>query len=169
MKTQTLNSKRQKLKEKIISCHSSKQPIKVKDLMTAELHTIDPDDCIKKVEEMMKWKKVRHIPVVDKNLKLLGLITHRNLLDIKYPSFLNLPEEDLRKLKRTILVKKVMKSSILTADPEVEIQQIISEMVENKYGCIPVIKDEKIIGIVTEADFVLLSEALLEVVGNQAV
>ena len=125
----------------------------VKDLMTTDLFTLSMDDNLKTLEDMMKWRAIRHIPVVDDEKRVVGLVTHRDLLKYSISGFANVAEDEKDALNRSIPVSSIMKTNIQTVPPELTLQDAAKLMLKYKFGCLPIVDNEKLIGIITEADF----------------
>jgi CBS domain-containing membrane protein len=125
----------------------------VKDLMSTDLFTLSMDDNLKTLEDMMKWRAIRHIPVVDEEKRVVGLVTHRDLLKYSISGFANVAEDEKEALNRSIPVSSIMKTNIQSVPPELTLQDAAKLMLKYKFGCLPIVENEKLIGIITEADF----------------
>jgi CBS domain-containing membrane protein len=125
----------------------------VKDLMSTDLFTLSMDDNLKTLEDMMKWRAIRHIPVVNEEKHVVGLVTHRDLLKYSISGFANVAEDEKDALNRSIPVSSIMKTNIQTIPPELTLQDAAKLMLKYKFGCLPIVENEKLIGIITEADF----------------
>jgi CBS-domain-containing membrane protein len=129
--------------------------ILIKDIMVTKLITVGLDAPFSKVWEMFTVHKIRHLPVVNHEKKLKGLVTQRDFYRIVPPkreveddgSFYL--KEDLDKF----ILQKVMTVKVETLSPQDTLGKAIDIMVQKKYGCIPVV-DEKgvLLGIVTQTD-----------------
>ena len=126
--------------------------------MTRRLITIKPQESLKDVEDGMEMFRFRHLPVVDDEGTLVGLITHRDMLHAS-SSFLSSERE-----KRDTLIHEqaraemVMRKEVLTVQPDKPLADAAKLLWDNKLGCLPVTDDNnKLIGIITEADFVKLA------------
>jgi CBS domain-containing protein len=132
---------------------NSYQP-KVKDLMTEEVFTLFPDDDLQFLEEALDWQRIRHVPVIDHNQKLVGVLTQRDFLRLAISDLANISKEERRALYKSIKVEDVMTKEPFTAKPEMSLEQASQMMGEFKIGCLPVTEDAKLVGILTESDFV---------------
>ena len=125
--------------------------MKIKDIMKTDLFTLHENDTISDVSEVMKFKKIRHIPIVSDHYHLVGLVTHRDLLI------------GLAKKPSLVYVKDIMNKNVKAIEPETPLKGAIDVMIVNKFGCLPVVdKHRKLIGLVTEID---LLKMLYEVTG----
>jgi CBS domain-containing protein len=126
--------------------------------MSTDLFTVQKDDIIELIVDMMDWRKIRYTPVEDKEGKLVGLVTLRvilrHLLKLK-----NQPDnEDL--VQAT--AKDIMITNPLTVGPNATILEAMSIMRKSKIGCLPVVQNGELIGIITEMDFLRISGRLIE-------
>jgi CBS domain-containing membrane protein len=109
----------------------------------------------------MKAGHIRHLPVVDGKERLIGLVTHRNLL-AAWVSHGDPGHERPRDVARQIPVEMLMEKSVLTVEPDTPAAHAARVIETNKIGCLPVVAAGKLVGIVTEADFVHFARKLLE-------
>ncbi|MCI0651872.1 MAG: CBS domain-containing protein [Planctomycetes bacterium] len=124
----------------------------VRDIMTPDPVTVHQDDSMEFAKKCLSFAHVRHLPVVDDRGFLMGLVTHRDLL-----------EAATRTVPGPITAKSLMRRDIRTVTPATDVRRAIQEMLEHKYGCLPVIEHGKVVGIVTEADFLKLVRSLLAI------
>lgn len=136
-----------------VSRESEKVAIRVKDIMTTDLFVLTPDHNLKDLDAIMNWKSIRHIPIVE-NDKMVGLITHRDLLKVLVEMYSSLSTNT--DLRESILVGEVMNKEIFVVYPDTTLREAAQIIREKKLGCLPVVNQETnaLIGIVTEADFV---------------
>jgi CBS domain-containing membrane protein len=128
--------------------------LRVRDLMTSNVITVRPDDSIATAYELMLDNRFRHLAVVDKDGDLIGLLTHRDLLRYALIERVELPLSLQRSILRRIRVEDVMTSEVETAEPGQWLAEAALVMFENKYGCLPVVEGSRVVGMITEADFV---------------
>ena len=128
--------------------------ILLKDVMVTEPYVLNIDDPFSMAEEYFHMYNIRHLPVVDKDGILKGIITQRDLYRIRSPMKTMEGEAfyDRVDLNRFIL-KYVMTKDPFTLHPDDTLTEAINAMVKQKYGCIPIVNDEnKLLGIVTQID-----------------
>ena len=129
----------------------------VRDLMSTELITLDVNHDFRSVTDMIKLKRLRHLPVVDRG-KLIGLVTQRDLLRAQAKLMIELAKpatdgSDERVV--TVRVQDFMTTKeLITCGPAVPADDAARLMLERKLGCILVVDDDQLVGIVTEADLV---------------
>ena len=128
--------------------------LRVRDLMTSNVIAVRPDDNIATAYELMLDNRFRHLAVVDKDGDLIGLLTHRDLLRYALIERTELPLSLQRSILRRIRVEEVMTSEVETAEPDQWLEEAALVMFENKYGCLPVVEGSRVVGMITEADFV---------------
>jgi CBS domain-containing membrane protein len=135
--------------------------LKVKDIMTTEVFVLYATDTLELARSLMKIKHIRHVPIINPDGQFMGLLTHRDLLSLTISLLAGLDEKEQEDLDRHIPIMKVMKTDVVSANPELDLCSAISILLKNKYGCLPVVLDKKLVGIVTEADFLKLTYSLL--------
>ena len=136
--------------------------LKVKDVMTTEVFVLNSSHTLELVRSLMRIKHVRHVPIVDPDNTFVGLITHRDLLAQTISHLADVDEDEQEYLDRHIHIVNIMKTDILAVDPEMDVCSALTQLLENKYGCLPVVENGKLVGIVTEADFLELTLSLLQ-------
>lgn len=126
----------------------------VRDLMTEAPATLAPDDSVAELYDLMDSRHVRHVPVVDAAGELVGLVSHRDLFRCALSDKGDLPLSLQRELLRAIAISGIMTTSIETVEPDTEVADAAQVMLENKFGCLPVLDGTQLVGILTESDFV---------------
>lgn len=128
--------------------------IAVSDAMTGRVYTVEPDDPLSLVWEVMRERGVRHVPVLDAEGDLVGLVTHRDLLRASLVEQNDLPRVIEGALLERTRVADVMIQNVETVSPEDELSDAARLMLEQKFGCLPVVEGRRPVGILTESDFV---------------
>ncbi len=123
----------------------------VNQFMSTELYTVSPDDIINLAANIMDWEHIHHVPVEDNEGRLLGILSHRTLFRL-----LAMQQE------KTVTVREAMKTDLVTISPDTPSLKAIQLMRDNQIGCLPVVENERLVGLVTEHDFVALAGKLLE-------
>ncbi len=129
--------------------------MKVRDLMTDRVFSLTESDQLFDARELMWDLNVRHIPVVDDERELVGVFSHRDLVRWTGASETTSLTEREETLRRTA-VGDVMTRDVETVGPEDDLRAAATSMVEGKYGCLPVVEGRRLVGILTESDFVRL-------------
>ncbi len=134
--------------------------IKVEDMMTRHPHTLSQTHTLRDAKEMMAALDIRHIPVVDANNHLQGLVTQRDILAAQESSLH--PEKDEQSVTFDTPLEKMMHTNIMTAEPRAGLKESAIYMQKHKVGCLPVVDKEHLVGIITDSDFVTIAINLLE-------
>jgi CBS domain-containing membrane protein len=126
---------------------------RVADLMTEKVFAVAPRDDLSVISNVLADHDVRHVPVVEDDSRLVGVVSQRDLL--RY-TLLEGGDSD-RDLEGTALeqlcAEDVM-SAAETVEEETPLREAAGIMLENKFGCLPVVRGETLVGILTESDFV---------------
>jgi CBS domain-containing protein len=123
--------------------------------MTTELFTVHQNEVIDLVANVMDWKHIRHVPVEDDDGRLVGIVSYRSLL--------RLLARDLRHHREhPVPVTEVMTRNVVTCSPKTTTLEAIRLMREKKVACLPVTVDGRLVGIVSERDFLRVAGALLD-------
>jgi len=133
----------------------------VADIMSTDVITLIEDETLAHAKRCMDLGRVRHLPVL-RDLKLVGLVTHRDLLAASFSIFAEVEPAEQRCVFVTVPVVEAMHRDVVTVSPSLAVSKAARILLENKYGCLPVVDDEqRLQGIVTEADFLRLTVQLL--------
>jgi CBS domain-containing membrane protein len=128
--------------------------LKVRDLMTERVFSIRADEDLARLNDLMSDLHVRHIPVVDNEENVIGIVSQRDLIRSALDTEGVLPVSEQRDLLKSTTVREIMVAGVETAEPDQDIQEAGRLMLENKLGCLPVVEGNHLVGILTEADFV---------------
>lgn len=128
--------------------------ITVSELMSIETVTLQRNDRLILADQVMKERAIRHMPVLDDKGKVCGILSQRDLFRGALLKNLGYGDHLEDKMMASMVVKEAMVSPVITTTPATDIQKAASTMVENKIGCLPVIKNGELQGILTEEDFV---------------
>jgi len=135
--------------------------MEVGDLMTTDVVTLTEDETLADAQRCMARGRIRHLPVV-RDGRLAGLITHRDLLAASFSIFAEVESTEQRRIFATVPVVELMHRDVVTVTSNLGVSQAAQILLENKYGCLPVVDEEnRLLGIVTEADFLRLTVHLL--------
>ena len=129
--------------------------LKVNEFMETDLFTVQKDDLIELVVELMDWRKMRYMPVEDSKGQLSGLIASRLLLR-------HFAKKSRNSKTKATMVKDIMIKNPITIEPTASIMEAMYIMRDNKIGCLPVVKEGELIGMITEMDFLRITGRLME-------
>jgi acetoin utilization protein AcuB len=124
----------------------------VKDRMSVHPLTISEDESIYGAHRYMEDQKVRHLPVVNKAGKMVGVVTEDDLLKAEPSGVTLLSVWEINSLLNKVRVKDVMVRNVITTAEDAPIEDAASLMLEHKIGCLPVMRNGKLVGIITESD-----------------
>jgi acetoin utilization protein AcuB len=130
----------------------------VEEIMKRAVATLFPEDSIADAIKLMADKKIRHIPIIDENQFIIGLVSDRDIKDAA-PSIFHWDEHSSDFEKP---VKTIMNTDVITGHPLDFVEEISAVFYEHHISCLPIIKDKKLVGIVTETD---LLHTLVELTG----
>lgn len=128
--------------------------LKVNGFMERDLFTVQKEDLIELVAEMMDWKKIKYTPVENQDGTLVGLVTSRLILR----HFIRTKDSELKKFTT---VEEIMIKDPVCIHPSASIMDALKIMEENKVGSLPVISENKLVGIITEMDFLQIASSFL--------
>jgi CBS domain-containing protein len=126
----------------------------VGQFMTTDLFTVRPDDIVDFAATLMDWRHVRHVPVENETGELVGLVSHRALL--------RLVAQGRVGKEHQVTVGEIMNREPITAHADTPTVEAIRLMREKKLACLPVTRNEKLVGIVTEHDLIVVASYVLE-------
>jgi len=132
-----------------------KNYLKVEQFMSTDLTTVHPEEALDLVANLMVWERIRYVPVEDAENRLVGLVSYRHLLRV-------IAKGLVEGRSRPVPVSEVMQTHVLTVTPESPSLDAIRLMREQRIGCLPVVKDGRLVGVLTEAEFMDIAAELLE-------
>jgi CBS domain-containing membrane protein len=132
--------------------------LKVRDVMTSDVTTLKRNEKLTMADDIMQLGRIRHLPVIDDDDKdkLIGIVSQRDLLRGALAQALGYGEHGRRKVLDTLLVKEVMATEVITTSPDALLADAARLLAERKIGCLPVLDNGRLVGILTEGDFVAL-------------
>lgn len=126
----------------------------VRDAMTSQVRTLRAGDRASDAHDLMAEHHIRHVPIVDDDGRLLGLVTQRDLLAHVLAAAQDLPLSAKRALLQSVRLETVMTVVPETVEPQDDLREAGTLLLEHKFGCLPVVEGDRLTGILTEADFV---------------
>jgi CBS domain-containing protein len=133
----------------------------VAEVMNTELFTLAEDNTVRDARELMSEHHIRHIPVVNGNNRLLGLVSQRDVLAAADSTLLVSPG-DAAAQEAFVSVASVMTVSVNTIEETANLRGAALYMQKHKIGCLPVVRGENLVGIITDSDFVSVAINLME-------
>jgi CBS domain-containing membrane protein len=131
--------------------------LKVRDVMTAPVTTLKRNDKLTLADDLMQLGRIRHLPVLeDDGEELVGIVSQRDLFRGALAQALGYGQYAHRKLLDTFSVKDVMTTDVVTTSADTPLVEAARVLIQRKIGCLPVVENGRLTGIITEADFVAL-------------
>jgi acetoin utilization protein AcuB len=133
----------------------------VRERMSRNPYTISADAPMEEALKQMRANSFRHLPVVNKSGKLVGIVSETDLLYASPTSAASLSIYEMQYLLSRLTVGQVMTKDVITVDEDTPVEDAASIMTDHKIGGLPVLRDGEIIGIITETDLFKLFMELL--------
>jgi len=124
----------------------------VKERMTRNPITIRPDTPVTEAQAMMKREKIHHLPVVDKDEKLVGIVSEKDLLYASPSPASTLSVYEMSSLLAKLNVDKVMSKNVVTVTEDVPLEEAARIMVDRGIGGLPIMRGTSVVGVITESD-----------------
>ena len=134
----------------------------VRDFMTPDPLTIEPDTTYPEALSLMREKKIRRLPVMKKG-KLVGIVVEKDLLSSQPSPATTLSIHEMYSLLEQLKVGQFMTSPVVTATPHCPMEAAAGIMIDRKIGSLPIMADDKLVGIITETD---IFKAFVNVLGG---
>jgi CBS domain-containing protein len=136
--------------------------ITVEEFMTSELCTMSETDSVNDARKVMTERHIRHIPVTDGENRLLGLVTQRDILAVTAPESEGGENKASETGKGDTSLSDIMIKNVSVVDKTDSLRTAAMYMQSHKYGCMPVVSDGRLAGIVTDSDFIAIAINLIE-------
>ena len=124
----------------------------VRDLMSQPAVTVAPTGPLREVIQLMEAKNIRHVAVVDSG-RLLGLLSHRDVLRSQEGSLSGALSNEQTHMNRWIEARWVMTKEVRTVYPDTPALEAALTLRSHGYGCLPVVEQGKLVGMLTDSDF----------------
>ncbi len=128
--------------------------MKVREIMVKEVATLDINDELSLANDIMRLGRIRHLPVVD-GTRLAGIISERDLFRTSLAEALGYGTKASRDLMKTLRIKDIMVTEVMIVSPETNLCDAVRIMVDKKIGCLPVVENERLVGLITETDILV--------------
>jgi CBS domain-containing protein/gamma-glutamylcysteine synthetase len=133
----------------------------VEEFMTTDLFTARKDDLIEFASNLLDWRRIRYIPIEDDQKHLVGLVSMRMVLR-EYSKAANEEGE-----YKSHAIEDIMISNPITIHPEASIIEAMEIMQDQQIGCLPVVKNSRLVGIITEDNFLNISRRLIKALAKE--
>ena len=138
--------------------------MQVKDRMTPSPMTATEDTSFEEALHMMKEKKVRRLPIVDKGGHLTGIVVQKDLFSASPSKATSLSVFEVHYLLSKLKMKDVMTKGVISVAEDCPLEEAARIMVDSKIGCLPITKEGRVVGIITETD---IFKTFVEIMGGR--
>jgi CBS domain-containing protein len=129
--------------------------IKVEEFMSTDLFTVQKEDLVELVADIMDWRRIRYMPVENQKGELIGLISSRMVL--RYFNRRNKLEDNAISTVKDIMIEKP-----ITVRPDTTLSEALQIMRDNRIGCLPVVQNKELVGVITEMDFLRITGRMMD-------
>ncbi len=139
------------------------RPVLVQHIMTKDVVTFFAEQTLPLAEDVMRIHRFRHLPVIDNDRRLVGLVTQRDLLRGQISVLTGLSDAQRRARQEEIHIRQLMTRDVWTVNPETLASHAGQTLLDHKFSCLPVVDQNRVLcGIVTERDFLRFAIKALE-------
>jgi CBS domain-containing protein len=131
----------------------------VAEIMTREPYSLPPESSLEDARKLMAEHHIRHIPVLRDNGSLVGMVSQRDVLAASASSVTGAAEPTA---SGATSLATILTQPVQTVDPNASLRGTAMHLQKHKLGCLPVVEDGRVVGIVTDADFVAVAINLME-------
>lgn len=136
--------------------------VAVREWMSEDVVSVRSGESAATVARLMEDHGIRHVPVVDADGDLVGLVSDRDLGRRVLGAVDELPISERRDVLQAVRVDQVMVHGIVTVEPDASLAEVGDLLIEYKFGCVPVVSGSRLVGILTETDFIRFAIDALE-------
>jgi len=136
--------------------------ITIDEFMTSDPYTLRESNSLDDAWKVMTEKHIRHIPITDDDKHLLGLVTQRDVLAATDPASKQQAKNIAHESDAEIKLSDIMIRGVSAIHKTDSLRQAAQYLQSHKYGCLPVISDDRLVGIITDSDFIDIAINLLE-------
>lgn len=132
----------------------------VADIMTREPYTLGPDDSLATARELLAAHRIRHIPIVSSAGNMIGLVSQRDVLAAADSTVLKRASDGAR--ENYVALSTIMTTPVQSAEESADLRSTALRLQKNRVGCLPVLRNGRLVGIITDSDFVAIAINLME-------
>jgi len=138
-------------------------PVLVRHIMTSPVITLFAEQTLPLADDVMRLKHLRHLPVVDDNGRLVGLVSHRDILRAQISSLSGLTANERNARQSDVKVLQLMTRDVWTAGLDAFASAAGQTLLDHKFGCLPVVDAAgRLVGIITERDYLRFAVKAIE-------
>lgn len=134
----------------------------VTDWMSKNVYTVNSDSPLSEAVKILREKKIKHLPVVDKKYAVVGVLSDRDIKEYMPSKATTLDVFELHNVLLETKVAKVMRKQVFTAKPDLPIEEAAMLMYDKNIGCLPIVENNKLVGIISDRD---LFRVLVDITG----
>jgi CBS domain-containing membrane protein len=123
----------------------------VREIMMGSPVTLKPDETLDLANDVISLGRIRHIPIIEDG-RLVGVLSERDMMGAATTTIFGLKRKSKSALLKSVLIKDVMKKKVVTVKPDTPIKDAAHLMKEKKIGCVPVVNEGSLVGLVTTTD-----------------
>ena len=132
----------------------SERNLLVEEVMSRDVFTLGRNDKLSVADDVMKQKRIRHIPILDGDGELCGIISQRDLFRGILLRSLGYGSRAEQKMLDSLSIKDAMHDEVISTSPDTPLADAARMMLSEKVGCLPVVDENRVVGLISEADFV---------------
>lgn len=133
----------------------------VKDRMSVNTVTALPETTHKQAVELMREHKIHHLPIVDRAGRLVGIVVEEDLFHAQPTPATTLSIYEIHSLLSRLQLKEIMRHPVHSVAPDCPLEEAARMMIEQDIGCLPVVHNDELVGIITDTDIYQTFVALL--------
>lgn len=133
--------------------------LSVEDIMTREPYTLGPDNTLLDAAQIMREHHIRHVPVVSSDEAVIGIVSHRDVLAASDSRILHGEEPGK---EAYVALSAVMTSPVQTVTESTDLRAAAMHLRKQRLGCLPVVRDGRIVGIISDSDYLEVAITLME-------
>ena len=134
--------------------------LSVAEIMTREPYTLGPDDSLADARQLMAEHRIRHIPILSAERNMIGIVTQRDVLAGADSSVVNKPGKGSH--DQYVALSTIMTAPVQSVEERDSLRGTALLMQKSKLGCLPVLRKGKLVGIITDSDFVAIAVNLMD-------
>jgi CBS domain-containing protein len=134
--------------------------MRVEDVMTREVMTLGPEDTLREAVNVVQRYRIRHIPIVE-GRRLIGIVTDRDIKRATPSLYGGVSQDDFNRTLDDLSLAQVMTRDPLTVRPAADVKDAVALLIDRKYGALPVVDGEELVGIVSDIDLLRVLHTML--------
>jgi CBS domain-containing protein len=127
--------------------------MKISELMTRDVETLDRNDTLSLAEDLMKMKRIRHLPVTVDG-ELAGIISQRDMFHAGLSTAMGFGAKAKGEFLKAVPVKEIMTEKVITVGSGADVKAAAQLMLKKKIGCLPVVDSGELVGLISESDLI---------------